>query len=105
MEKIDSIAGPERTDNHMSETVHRSAMEGGDAIPDKDRGHIKNFPMFDYPVHDPPAAGANGIQAPVASTLKVDPAKVEAAKATRATETKTEAKAEKSLAQQKTTTE
>jgi hypothetical protein len=37
----------------MSETVHRSAMEGGDAIPDKDRGHIKNFPMFDYPVHDP----------------------------------------------------
>lgn len=80
MEKIDSVAGPVRTDKHMSESVHRSSMEGGDAIPDKDRGHIKNFPMFDYPVHDPPALAPNGVPNPPVTTLKVDPAKVEAAK-------------------------
>jgi hypothetical protein len=104
MEKIDSVAGPELPHNGtMSESVHRSSMEGGDAIPDKDRGHIKNFPMFDYPVHDPPAAAPNGIQtAPPANTLKVDPAKVAAAKETRAKEAKAETKG--SLVQQKTET-
>jgi hypothetical protein len=49
MEKIDSVAGPERTDEHMSESVHRSAMEGGEPNPDKSRSLIKNFPMFNYP--------------------------------------------------------
>jgi hypothetical protein len=37
MNKIDSVAGPEVTDGHMSETAHRSAMEGGDANPERRR--------------------------------------------------------------------
>lgn len=49
LEKIDSVAGPERTDDHMSETVHRSAMEGGDPNPEARRDLIvKKFdPSFD----------------------------------------------------------
>jgi len=49
MQKIDSVAGPQRTEGRMSESVHRSSMEGGDANPDKSRALIKNFPMFNYP--------------------------------------------------------
>jgi len=49
MQKIDSVAGPEVTDDHMSETVHRSSMEGGDAVPSKRRDIIvKDYnPSFD----------------------------------------------------------
>jgi hypothetical protein len=43
MEKIDSVAGPDRTDQ-IGESVHRSSMEGGDAIPDKSRSILKNHP-------------------------------------------------------------
>lgn len=43
MEKIDSVAGPDVTDQ-IGESVHRSAMEGGDAVPDKSRSVLKNHP-------------------------------------------------------------
>jgi len=48
IENIDSVAGPEVTDNHNSETVHRSAMEGGEPIPEARRdlivkGHNPSF--------------------------------------------------------------
>jgi len=49
MQKIDSVAGPEVTDGHNSESVHRSAMEGGEPNPEKRRDLIvKGFnPSFD----------------------------------------------------------
>lgn len=48
IENIDSVAGPEVTDKHMSETAHRSAMEGGEPIPEARRdlivkGHNPSF--------------------------------------------------------------
>jgi len=98
MEKIDSVAGPERTDEHMSETVHRSAMEGGDAIPDKSRSLIKNFPMFNYPKAQTAPSAPHAIPEPEEPSVKVDPAKVEAAKAARAKEAETERKAEEKAA-------
>jgi hypothetical protein len=44
------VAGPARTDDHMSESVHRSAMEGADPNPEKRRDIIvKGFnPSFDH---------------------------------------------------------
>lgn len=45
----------------MSESVHRSSMEGGDANPDKSRSLIKNFPMFNYPTESGAPAAPNGI--------------------------------------------
>ena len=50
MEKLDSVAGPDRSDQ-IGESVHRSAMEGGDAIPSARRDIInKGFnPSFDHP--------------------------------------------------------
>jgi len=48
-EKIDSVAGPEVTDAHNSETVHRSSMEGTDPNPEKRRDIVtpKYNPSFD----------------------------------------------------------
>lgn len=43
MEKIDSVAGPDRI-TQIGESVHRSAMEGGDAVPDRSRSVIGNHP-------------------------------------------------------------
>jgi len=40
MEKIDSVAGPDKI-TQIGESVHRSAMEGGDAIPDRSRSYTK----------------------------------------------------------------
>lgn len=49
MEKIDSVAGPEVTDKHIAESTHRSAMEGGDALPSLRRDVVtpKYDPSFD----------------------------------------------------------
>lgn len=94
MQKIDSVAGPERTDEHMSETVHRSAMEGGDANPDKSRALIKNFPMFNYPVHSDAPSAPHSIPPEDPPSVSVDPKKVEAAKAARAKEADAERKEE-----------
>jgi len=43
MEKIDSVAGPDKI-TQIGESVHRSAMEGGDAIPDRSRTAIGGHP-------------------------------------------------------------
>lgn len=43
MEKIDSVAGPDRI-TQIGESVHRSAMEGGDAVPDRSRKVLGNHP-------------------------------------------------------------
>lgn len=94
MQKIDSVAGPERAVDHMSETVHRSAMEGGDANPDKSRSLIKNFPMFNYPKTSDTPAPPHGVEAPEAPAVELDPKKVEAAKAARAKEAEAERKEE-----------
>lgn len=82
------------TDKHLSETVHRSAMEGGDANPDKSRSLIKNFPMFEYPKTSDAPAPPNSIAAPEAPSVNLDPKKVEAAKAARAKEAEAERKEE-----------
>jgi hypothetical protein len=87
MQKIDSVAGPERTEGRMSESVHRSSMEGGDANPDKSRSVIKNFPMFSYPpVESEAKPGPNGIPAEEVPSVVVAKEKVEAAKEKRAKE-------------------
>jgi hypothetical protein len=39
MEKIDSVAGPDKI-TQIGESVHRSSMEGGDAVPSKDRSVV-----------------------------------------------------------------
>jgi len=41
MQKIDSVAGPDRI-TQIGESVHRSAMEGGDANPDRSRAFTGN---------------------------------------------------------------
>jgi len=43
MQKIDSVAGPDVI-GQIGESVHRSAMEGGDANPDKSRSVIGGHP-------------------------------------------------------------
>ena len=43
MEKLDSVAGPDRIDQ-IGESVHRSALEGGDALPNKSRSVLGNHP-------------------------------------------------------------
>ena len=60
----------------MSESVHRSAMEGGDAIPDKGRGHIKNFPMFNYPKEPEAPSAPHTIPAEEEPSIKLDKTKV-----------------------------
>jgi len=50
--KIASVAAPWDTDGHMSETVWRSSVEGGEPNPEKSRSIIGNFPMFNYPTHN-----------------------------------------------------
>lgn len=62
LEKIDSVAGPEVTDGHNSETVHRSAMEGGEPNPEARRDLIvKGYnPSFDHQKEastNPPSSG------------------------------------------------
>ena len=49
VDNIDSVAGPEVTDKHNSETVHRSAMEGGEPLPERRRDIVtKGYnPSFD----------------------------------------------------------
>lgn len=49
MENIDSVAGPEVTSEHIAESTHRSAMEGGDALPSRRRDVVtpKYDPSFD----------------------------------------------------------
>lgn len=94
MQKIDSVAGPEVTDDHMSETVHRSSMEGGDANPDKSRALIKNFPMFNYPTGTGAPAAPHSIPAEDPPSVHVDKEKVEASKAARAKEAEAERKEE-----------
>ncbi|MEC8426919.1 MAG: hypothetical protein VXZ35_00730 [Pseudomonadota bacterium] len=87
MEKIDSVAGPERTDAHMSETVHRSAMEGGDPNPSKKREIIKNFPMFQYPMDsEAPMSSPHGIKSEEPPSIIVDPHKILEAKQRREAE-------------------
>jgi hypothetical protein len=94
MQKIDSVAGPEVTDDHMSEAVHRSAMEGGDANPDKSRALIKNFPMFNYPTGTAAPSAPHSIPAEDAPSVQVDKEKIEASKAARAKEADAEKKEE-----------
>lgn len=94
MNKIDSVAGPEVTDAHMSETVHRSAMEGGDANPDRSRALIKNFPMFNYPATPSAPSAPNSIPPEEAPSVHVDKAAIEASKAARAKEAEAERKEE-----------
>lgn len=49
VDNIDSVAGPEVTDKHNSESVHRSAMEGGEPFPERRRDLVvKGYnPSFD----------------------------------------------------------
>jgi len=74
MEKIDSVAGPEVTDDHMSETVHRSAMEGGDALPSRRRDIIdKGFnPSFDASKQASTVPASSGDAAEADSKVKGD---------------------------------
>lgn len=75
-------------------------MEGGDANPDRSRSVIKNYPMFNYPVHAAAPAAPHAIPAEEAPAINIDPKKVEAAKASAAKEAAADAKAS-SLAQKK----
>lgn len=86
MQKIQSIAGPDVIGDHIGESVHRSAMAGSDPNPDKSRNLIDNYPMFNYPTGDDPNSPANGIPKEDPPSVKIDPAKIEAAKQARAKE-------------------
>jgi hypothetical protein len=58
----DSVAGPEVTDEHMSESVHRSSMEGGEPFPEQRRdlvtpGHNPSFDPATQPSTNPASSG------------------------------------------------
>lgn len=47
----------------MSATVWHSSVMGGDAVPEKSRSLIGNYPMFNYSTTPSAEAGAsNGVQ-------------------------------------------
>jgi len=83
--KIDSVAGPERTDDHMSETAHRSSMEGGEPNPELRRDLVvKGFnPSFDPATQAStvPASSGDAAEAQSAATGAANNAKAAAEKA------------------------
>lgn len=83
----------------MSESVHRSAMEGGDANPDAGRNLIKNFPMFSYPKTADAPTAPHSIPVDDEPSVVVDPAKVAASKAARAKEAEAEKKEEEKVSE------
>lgn len=97
MQKIPSV----KMSEHIGESVQRSAMEGGDAVP---TSHARNIigtpPMFSYPTRQTPdpeaAAPSNGIAAAAEEKTGavIDPAKVKAAAELRSKEAEVERKAE-----------
>jgi len=86
MQKIPAVAAPWETDNHMSESVWRSSVEGGDPNPSKIREVINKPPMFNYPTHSDAPTAPHALPVEDLPAIAVDKATVDASKALRAKE-------------------